>query len=200
MMTRPVSRLRGCGTDPHQSPIWLAGPAIRVVEAILTPSNPAQELLDLPILGMLKISSDGQCAVVWRGLDMNIGEVAKASGVSAKRIRHYEEAGLIQAAMWTESNYRVYTRKDVEVLRFVKQARRLGFSMKQISALLGLWENRSRPSSEVKRLAQEHIAELDLRIRDLTEMRDTLDHLAQHWRGDSRPECPILEELAGQRN
>ncbi|MCX4147421.1 Cu(I)-responsive transcriptional regulator [Paraburkholderia madseniana] len=131
---------------------------------------------------------------------MNIGEVAKASGVSAKMIRHYEEAGLIQAAMRTESNYRVYTRKDVEVLRFVKQARRLGFSMKQISALLGLWENRSRPSSEVKRLAQEHIAELDLRIRDLTEMRDTLEHLAQHCRGDSRPECPILEELAGQRN
>jgi MerR family copper efflux transcriptional regulator len=72
--------------------------------------------------------------------------------------------------------------------------------MKQISALLGLWENRSRPSSEVKRLAQEHIAELDLRIRDLTEMRDTLEHAAQHCRGDSRPECAILEELAGQRN
>jgi MerR family copper efflux transcriptional regulator len=174
--------------------------AIRVVEAINAPSNPAQTPLDLPIAGMLKISSDGQRAVLLREIDMNIGEVAKASGVSAKMIRHYEGAGLIQAAMRTESNYRVYARKDVEVLRFVKQARRLGFSMKQISALLGLWENRSRPSSEVKRLAQEHIAELDLRIRDLTEMRDTLEHAAQHCRGDSRPECAILEELAGQRN
>lgn len=131
---------------------------------------------------------------------MNIGEVAKACGVSAKMIRHYEGAGLIRAAVRTESNYRVYARKDVEVLRFVKQGRRLGFSMKQISTLLGLWEDRSRPSSEVKRLAMEHIAELDSRIRDLVDMRDTLKHATQECRGDSCPECPILEELAGQRN
>jgi MerR family copper efflux transcriptional regulator len=131
---------------------------------------------------------------------MNIGEVAKSSGVSAKMIRHYEGAGLIQAATRTDSNYRVYTHKDVEVLRFVRRARRLGFSMKQISVLLGLWEDRNRPSSEVKRLAKEHIAELDLRIRELTEMRDTLQHLAEHCKGDSRPDCPILEELAGQRH
>jgi MerR family copper efflux transcriptional regulator len=128
------------------------------------------------------ISSGDQCAVVWRELDMNIGEVAKASGVSAKMIRHYERAGLIQAAMPTESNYRVYTRKDVEVLRFVKQARRLGFSMKHISILLDLWENRSRPSSDVKRLAKEPVEELDLRIGDLTDMRDTLEQMAQHCR------------------
>ncbi|MGF6923154.1 Cu(I)-responsive transcriptional regulator [Paraburkholderia sp. 40] len=131
---------------------------------------------------------------------MNIGETAKASGVSAKMIRHYEGAGLIQPATRTESNYRVYTHKDVEVLRFVRQARHLGFPMKQISVLLGLWEDRSRPSSEVKRLAKEHIVELDLRIRELTEMRDTLGHLAEHCRGDSRPECPILEALAGQKH
>ncbi|TCK84319.1 Cu(I)-responsive transcriptional regulator [Paraburkholderia sp. BL9I2N2] len=131
---------------------------------------------------------------------MNIGEVAKASGVSAKMIRHYEGAGLIQAATRTESNYRVYTHKDVEVLRFVRQARRLGFSMKQISVLLGLWQDRSRSSNEVKKLAKEHIAELGLRIREMTEMRDTLKHLADHCRGDSRPECPILEELAGQKH
>jgi MerR family copper efflux transcriptional regulator len=131
---------------------------------------------------------------------VNIGEAATASGVSAKMIRHYEEAGLIRPATRTESNYRVYSPNDVEVLRFVRQARRLGFSMKQIALLLGLWEDRSRPSSEVKRLAKEHIAELDLRIRELTEMKETLEHLAQHCRGDSRPECPILDELAAQRH
>ena len=130
------------------------------------------------------------------GLDMNIGEAAKASGVSAKMIRHYEETGLIRPATRTQSNYRVYSPKDVEVLRFVKQARRLGFSMKRVALLLGLWEDCSRPSREVKRLAKEHIAELDLRLRELTEMKETLEYLAKHCRGDSRPECPILEELA----
>jgi MerR family copper efflux transcriptional regulator len=130
---------------------------------------------------------------------MNIGEASKVSGVSSKMIRHYEEAGLIRPAMRTESNYRVYSPNDIEVLRFVRQARRLGFPMKQISLLLGLWEDRRRPSSEVKRLAKEHIAELELRIQELTEMKETLEHLAQHCRGDSRPDCPILEELARGR-
>jgi MerR family transcriptional regulator, copper efflux regulator len=88
----------------------------------------------------------------------------------------------------------------VEVLRFVKRARTLGFAMKQIATLLALWEDRSRPSSEVKQLARQHIAELNARIAELTEMRDTLEHLAQHCRGDSRPECPILEGLAASRH
>ena len=127
---------------------------------------------------------------------MNIGEAAQASGVSAKMIRHYEQAGLIRPALRTESNYRVYSPNDVEVLRFVKQARRLGFSTKQIALLLALWEDRSRPSSEVKRLTKTHIAELDQRIRELTEMKETLEHLIKHCRGDSRPECPILDGLA----
>lgn len=131
---------------------------------------------------------------------MNIGEAAKVSGVSSKMIRHYEEAGLIRPAMRTQSNYRVYSPNDIEVLRFIKQARRLGFAMKQISLLLGLWEDRSRPSSEVKRLAQEHIIELELRIKELTGMKETLKHLVQHCRGDSRPECPILDGLADQRH
>ena len=124
---------------------------------------------------------------------MNIGEVAKASGVSAKMIRHYEEAGLIPAATRTESNYRVYSTNDVAMLHFIKQARRLGFAMKQIALLLSLWQDRSRSSREVKALAREHVDELNLRIRELTEMRDTLDNLVKHCRGDSRPECPILE-------
>ncbi len=127
---------------------------------------------------------------------MNIGEVAKASGVSAKMIRHYEEAGLIPAATRTESNYRVYSTNDVAMLHFIKQARRLGFAMKQIALLLSLWQDRSRSSREVKALAREHVDELNLRIRELTEMRDTLDNLVKHCRGDSRPECPILEGIS----
>jgi len=127
---------------------------------------------------------------------MNIGEAAKASGVSAKMIRHYEEAGLIPAATRTESNYRVYSTNDVAMLHFIKQARRLGFAMKQIALLLSLWQDRSRSSREVKALAREHVDELNLRIRELTEMRDTLDNLVKHCRGDSRPECPILEGIS----
>jgi len=127
---------------------------------------------------------------------MNIGEAAKASGVSAKMIRHYEEAGLIPAATRTESNYRVYSTNDVAMLHFIKQARRLGFAMKQIALLLSLWQDRSRSSREVKALAREHVDDLNLRIRELTEMRDTLDDLVKHCRGDSRPECPILEGIS----
>jgi MerR family copper efflux transcriptional regulator len=104
---------------------------------------------------------------------MNIGEVAKSSGMSTKMIRHYEETGLIRAATRTGANYRVYTPRDVQVLRFVRQARHLGFSTKQIAVLLALWEDRSRSSGEVKRLANEHIANLNLRIQELVEMRDT---------------------------
>ncbi len=129
---------------------------------------------------------------------MNIGEAAKASGVSSKMIRHYEESGLIRLGARGGSNYRVFSATDVEVLRFIRQARRLGFSMKQISLLLNLWKDRSRSSREVKRLTREHIAELERRIRELTDMKDTLTHLAEHCRGDSRPECPILEGLAGR--
>ncbi|MCG5078978.1 MerR family DNA-binding protein [Paraburkholderia tagetis] len=115
-------------------------------------------------------------------------------------IRHYEETGLVKPASRTGSNYRVYGSTDIETLRFVRQARRLGFPMKQIAVLLGLWQDRSRPSSEVKRLAKQHIAELDLRLQELNEMKETLEYLVQHCKGDSRPECPILDELAGTRH
>ena len=131
---------------------------------------------------------------------MNIGEAAKASGMPAKMIRHYEEAGLIRPASRTASNYRVYTMNDVEVLRFVKQARRLGFATGQICELLALWQDRDRPSREVKRLANEHIVELDRRIRELKLMKETLEHLVRHCKGDARPECPILDALAGTQH
>lgn len=129
-------------------------------------------------------------------MQMNIGEAAKHSGVSAKMIRHYEGIGLIPKAARTYSGYRTYAASDVHTLRFIRQARNLGFSIKQIEQLLGLWRNQRRPSSKVKALAQEHIAELDARIAEMQAMKRTLQDLAVHCHGDERPECPILEGLA----
>ena len=129
-------------------------------------------------------------------MQMNIGEAARHSGVSAKMIRHYEGTGLIPKAVRTYSGYRTYSSKDVHTLRFIRQARSLGFSIKQIEQLLGLWRNQRRPSSKVKALALAHIAELDARILELEAMKRTLQSLAMHCHGDDRPECPILEGLA----
>jgi len=129
---------------------------------------------------------------------LNIGEAARASGVSAKMIRHYEAINLISAPKRTYSGYRTYSEQDVHALRFVHQARRLGFSIKQIGELLGLWQNQQRPSSKVKSLALEHIAELDQKISEMVAMKATLAHLADHCNGDDRPECPILEGLAAE--
>jgi len=130
---------------------------------------------------------------------MNIGEAAAAAGVSAKMMRHYEAIGLIPAPPRTEAGYRTYAEKDVHTLRFIHQARKLGFSIKQIEALLGLWQNQRRASSKVKRLALEHIAELDQKIREMTAMKATLQHLASCCHGDDRPECPIIEGLAAEQ-
>jgi Cu(I)-responsive transcriptional regulator len=125
----------------------------------------------------------------------SISEAARASGVSAKMIRHYESVGLIPGAVRTGANYRLYKESDVHVLRFVRRARDLGFSIREIEDLLGLWRNRRRASADVKKLAQKHIDELDARIAELEAMRKTLRHLASHCHGDHRPECPIIEEL-----
>jgi MerR family copper efflux transcriptional regulator len=127
---------------------------------------------------------------------MNIGAAAAASGVSAKMIRHYEALGLIPKARRTMSGYRMYADADVHTLRFIRQARDLGFSTKQINALLGLWRDRRRPSSKVRLLAQEHIQELDRKLADMRAMQATLEHLVHCCHGDDRPECPILETLA----
>ena len=127
---------------------------------------------------------------------MNIGQAAAASGVSAKMIRHYEEGGLIRAARRTASNYRSYSDNDVHVLRFIKRARSLGFSIAEIKTLLSLWQDTSRSSSAVKRIARTHIEELQRKIADMQAMARTLEHLVHHCHGDHRPECPILDELA----
>jgi MerR family transcriptional regulator, copper efflux regulator len=130
---------------------------------------------------------------------MNIGQAAEQSGVSAKMIRHYESIGLVERARRTDGGYRIYDGKDIHTLRFIRRARDLGFSMKEIAQLLGLWRNRRRASGDVRRVAQQHISELDQKIVELQAMRRTLSELVQHCHGDRRPECPILEDLAGER-
>lgn len=127
---------------------------------------------------------------------MNIGEAARRSGVTAKMIRHYEAQGLIARGMRSEAGYRRFSDTDVDTLRFIRQARVMGFSLAQIGDLLSLWRDPCRSSQEVKRLASAHVAELDARIRELTAMRDALAGLAQHCHGDARPDCPILTGLA----
>lgn len=127
---------------------------------------------------------------------MNIGEAARTSGVSAKMIRHYEYIGLMRESNRTLAGYRQYQPRDVPLLRFIRRARDLGFSLDQIRQLLSLWEDPKRASADVKRLAHTHIAELDTRIAALTDMRDTLVTLANACHGDHRPDCPILHGLA----
>ncbi|HCY63196.1 MAG TPA: Cu(I)-responsive transcriptional regulator [Oxalobacteraceae bacterium] len=127
---------------------------------------------------------------------MNIGEAAVASGMSAKMIRYYESISLIKQSRRTQSGYRTYGDSELHTLRFVKRARSLGFSVEQIRELLSLWQDTGRASKDVKEIAMEHVTELDKRIVEMTEMRDTLRHLANACAGDHRPECPILVGLA----
>jgi MerR family copper efflux transcriptional regulator len=126
----------------------------------------------------------------------NIGDAAKASGVSAKMIRHYESIGLIGEARRTDAGYRLYTQQDVQVLQFIHRARALGFSLDQIRNLLALWRDKQRASADVRALAQRHIDELNQKIAELESMRGTLERLAASCHGDGRSECPILEDLA----
>lgn len=127
---------------------------------------------------------------------MNIGQAARASGVSAKMIRYYEQIGLVRAAERTDSNYRSFDTRNVNELRFIKRARSLGFSVEEIAGLLSLWRDRERPSRDVKAIADGHVADLAARIADMQAMADTLRHLSHCCAGDDRPDCPILADLA----
>ena len=126
----------------------------------------------------------------------NIGEAAARSGVSAKMVRHYESLGLLPKVGRTDAGYRQYGDKEVHSLRFIRRARDLGFSMAEIGQLLKLWQNRRRASGDVKRIALAHVADLDRRMEEMAAMKRTLARLADCCRGDDRPECPILDELA----
>lgn len=127
---------------------------------------------------------------------LNIGEAAKASGVTAKMIRHYEAIGLLPPARRTEAGYRLYGDQDVRVLQFIHRSRALGFSLEQAGGLLALWQDKARASADVRRLALEHVEELDRKIAELGAMKRTLETLAASCHGDQRSDCPILDDLA----
>ncbi len=130
---------------------------------------------------------------------MNIGQAASTSGVSAKMIRHYEELGLLPEARRTEAGYRQYEQADVHTLRFIRHSRDLGFSLSEIAELVSLWQNRRRPSRQVKALAETHIKELEQKASEILAMKSALEHLVLCCHGDDRPECPILDGLAAER-
>jgi len=133
-------------------------------------------------------------ALAW---PVNIGMAARMSGVSPKMVRHYESLGLLPSVGRTDNGYRQYSEADVHTLRFIKRSRELGFPMADIGELVGLWRNRRRASANVKRIAQKHSDELGLRIEAMQAMQRTLHHLIHCCQGDDRPDCPILDDLAG---
>ena len=126
-----------------------------------------------------------------------IGTAARRSGVSARMVRHYEGLGLLPAVARTEGGYRQYSEADIHTLRFIKRARDLGFTMEDIGELVDLWHNRERSSARVREIAKKHLGELETRIAALQSMQQTLAHLVHCCHGDTRPDCPILDDLAG---
>ena len=133
-------------------------------------------------------------ALAW---PVNIGMASRMSGVTPKMIRHYETLGLLPSVGRTDGGYRQYSEAEVHTLRFIKRARELGFPMEDIGELVGLWRNRRRASANVKRVAQKHADELAQRITAMQAMQRTLQHLIECCHGDDRPDCPILDDLAG---
>jgi MerR family transcriptional regulator, copper efflux regulator len=131
---------------------------------------------------------------------VNIGQAAEQSGVSTKMVRHWESLGLLGRVQRTDSGYRQYNRADVHVLRFIKRARELGFSMAEIAELVGLWKDKRRASAKVKRVAQKHLDELSQRVAALQDMQQTLALLIEGCSGNERPDCPILDTLSGRSN
>ncbi|HEU4775049.1 MAG TPA: Cu(I)-responsive transcriptional regulator [Lysobacter sp.] len=127
----------------------------------------------------------------------NIGQAAALTGVSTKMIRHYEAIGLLPAVARTQAGYRIYDETALHRLRFIHRARSLGFPIRQIDSLLALWDDRSRASGEVKQLALAHAAELAKKVEEMQAMQRTLEQLARRCQGGDRPDCPILDDLAG---
>ena len=132
-----------------------------------------------------------------RGSIVNIGEVAKRSGLPAKTIRFYEDIGLVEPQARRANGYRDFDHRDLHELRFVARARSLGFTVEQCRALLDLFRDRSRASADVKSIAQARVTDIERKIEELMAMRATLEHLIERCQGNDRPECPILEDFAG---
>ncbi|WP_313077483.1 Cu(I)-responsive transcriptional regulator [Melaminivora sp.] len=141
------------------------------------------------------LAAAGTVATHW---PVPIGVAAERAGVSARMVRHYESLGLLAPVARTGSGYRQYGQADVHTLRFIRRARDLGFSIEEIGALLGLWQDKARASSQVKQIAQKHIASLHERIAALQAMQRSLQQLVGCCHGDERPECPILDDLAAE--
>lgn len=127
---------------------------------------------------------------------MNIGDAADRSGLPAKTIRYYEDIGLLKAPR-SANGYRHYGDRELHTLRFLQRARSLGFTIDDCRQLLSLYEDRTRASADVRALAEQRIVEVEAKIRELQAMRATLKSLVSHCHGDMRPDCPILDDLAG---
>src|SRR6185437_1737875 len=131
---------------------------------------------------------------------LTIGGVAAATGLPAKTIRYYESACLIKPPTRSHGNYRLYDERDVATLRFIQKARALGFSLKEVGALVALWRDKRRASADVRRLAATHLAEIDARIAELRRIRQPLQRLVERCHGDAHADCPIIEELAEEQS
>lgn len=128
---------------------------------------------------------------------VNVGTAARLAGLSSRMVRHYEALGLLGGIARSEGGYRRYGENDVHTLRFIQRSRRVGFGMEQIAELLNLWRDKGRSSAQVKRLAEQHAADLAQRIAAMQAMQHTLAGLIHACHGDQRPDCPILDTLAG---
>ncbi|MDX8480486.1 Cu(I)-responsive transcriptional regulator [Mesorhizobium sp. VK24D] len=129
---------------------------------------------------------------------MNIGIASDRSGLPPKTIRYYEDIGLVRPDR-TDNGYRDYSVADIHELRFLQRARSLGFSVDECRQLLSLYQDRNRESADVKAIAEAKLAEIDRKIAELASLRRLLSHLVEHCQGDDRPDCPIIDELAGER-
>ncbi len=129
---------------------------------------------------------------------MNIGEAEKAIGLAAKTMRYYEDIGLVVPAR-ADNGYRDYSLVDIHRLRFIQRARGLGFSVEDCRGLLALWDDTARSSRDVKRIALEQLELLSHKIKELETLRTALGELVDHCRGDDRPQCPIIDDLAGTK-
>jgi MerR family transcriptional regulator, copper efflux regulator len=162
-----------------------------------------ERLLRLPSsqpIALARATSQPHGPSLLKAKGMTIGEVAQRSGVTAKMIRHYEALGLLPAAVRSAAGYRYYDETALHEVRFIRQARHLGFGLPQIADLLALWRDRGRASHEVKALAEAQLHVLEQKIAELQQMQESLKRLVGQCHGDDRPECPILEELAADKS